>query len=62
MAGLYACHAGQDQHACAATISVISAAGWPTPFLEAARHERYSVLVGATGSKNPGTRFKPHDK
>src|SRR6185312_7304961 len=32
MAGLYACHAGQDQHACAPTISVISAAGWPTRF------------------------------
>jgi hypothetical protein len=32
MAGLYACHAGQDQHACAAAISVISAARWPTRF------------------------------
>jgi hypothetical protein len=32
------------------------------PNLEAARHERYSVLVSATGSKNPLTRFKPHDK
>ena len=30
------------------------------PNLEAARHERYSVLVGATGSKNPHADILRH--